>query len=873
VIADLLERLRALVSRARWHRDLDEEMRFHLEQAAAVRIGEGVDPAAALRQARLAFGGVDRYQEETLDASGVRPLLDLAADTRFALRALRRNPGFTVTVVLVLALAIGAATAVFSVVNAVLIADLPYPHPDRLVRVFQQNSPTNRWTLSVVDYQAIRDQQRSFDAFGAAAWGVAALAGAGQPEQIQIVRVTSGFFGALGTSAVAGRLIEPGDELPGAPPVVVVSSAFAGQRLGGAAAAVNRTITLDGVSHAVIGVLAPGVEDLAGMNAVAWPALQPPTPTRRGPFGLRGIGRLKAGVTLHAATRDLAGISRRIFPIWEAGFKDRVARLTPYPLRDTIVGNASQQLRLFAGAVVLVLLVAIANIATLMLVRASARGHELAVRATLGASRARLARLVVTESLVLTALSAAVGLGLAALGLQLVGLIAPNLPRIREIGLDGRAVQVALALGLASGLLVSLSPVAAVLGGGLASLRADSRRSGGGRWSNAVRGGLVAAEFALAVPLLLAAALLLKSFVRLQQVDPGYDAASSFSVWLALPAPRYPDSVDVQGFWQRAVQRALETPGVVAAGLATSPPPDVQGNVNNFNLVAHAVPSGGAEPTSPWSSVTQGYFAALAIPLLDGRVFTEADSLSAPPVAIVSRSWARHYFPGENAIGQQLVGGGCYECPLTTIVGIVGDVKYQGLAGDGDGMYAPLSQSTLRTAALVVRTRTSPGSFIRPVLRNLRGLDPELPLTGQTMSDGLRRALADPRRWTAVLSAFAAVALGLAAMGIFGLMSYVVRRQRREIGVRMALGAEPRAVTGMIVSRGMRYVLKGALAGLGLAVLEGRWLGSLLYGVTPRDLSTFAVVTAVLLVSALLACLLPAIRAARIRPIEALAEE
>jgi putative ABC transport system permease protein len=817
--------------------------------------------------------GWTAIKEETLDASGVRSITDLAADMRFALRALRRNPGFALTAILVLALAIGAATAVFSVVDQVLLADLPYPNANRLVRVYEQDSPTKVWTLSVVDVQAIEAQQKTFDAFGAARWSSAALAGAGQPEQIPVVRVTSGFLGALGTTAAAGRVIEPRDEPTGAMPVVVVSSRFAAERLGGAAAALSRGITLDGVTHTVIGVLPSGVDELAGMRAAVWPVLQMGTPTRRGPFGLRGIGRLKPGVTLDAATRDLGGISERIYPIWEAGFKDRMARLTPHPLRDTIVSNAKHQLQLFTGAVVLVLLVAIANVATLLLVRMSARSHELSVRATLGASRPRLARLVLTESLALTVLSAGVGLGVAALGLKLVSVIAPNLPRAEEIALTGRGVLIAAALGLISGVLVSLSPIAAVLGGRFAATRAETRRSGGARWTSLVRGTLVATEFALAVPLLLAAALLGNTLVRLQRVDPGYDAGSSFAVWLSLPEARYPDTASVESFWQRAVQRALETPGVVAAGLATSPPPDTQGDVNNFNLVAHPVPEGGAEPASPWSLVTPGYFAALKIPLLDGRMFTEADSNNAPPVVLVSRSWARHYFPGENVIGQQLIEGGCYSCPRTTIIGVVGDVKYQGLAGDGDGVYAPLPQAGERTAALFVRTQTSPESFIKPVLAQLRGLDPELPLSGVTLTEQLRRALADPSRWTAVLSAFAAAALSLAAMGIFGLMSYVVRRQRREIGVRMALGAEPLDVMRMVVTRGMRYVGAGTFVGLGLVLLEGPWLGSLLYGVTPHDPKTIVGVTGLLLVSALFACLLPGIRAARIRPSEAIAEE
>jgi predicted permease len=356
-------------------------------------------------------------------------------------------------------------------------------------------------------------------------------------------------------------------------------------------------------------------------------------------------------------------------------------------------------------------------------------------------------------------------------------------------------------------------------------------------------------------------------------VDPGYDARSSFVVWLSPPPARYPDTTAVRSFWRGAVTSALETPGVVAAGLATSPPPDNQGDVNNFNLVAHPVPEGGAEPTAPWSSVTPGFFAALVIPLLEGRLQTDADSAGAPPVVVVSRSWAAHYFPRESAVGQQLVEGGCYDCPHTTVVGVVGDVKYQGLAGDGDGVYAPLQQSERRTAALFVRTAAAPAGATAPVLQRLRALDPELPLSARLMTDELRRALADPARWTAVISAFGAVALALSALGIFGLVSYLVRRQRREIGVRLALGAEPGAILRMVLARGMRYVLAGTLVGLAFTVVSGRWLGSLLYEVGPNDPLTMGGITALLLIAALAACLLPGIQAARIRPLEAIAEE
>lgn len=872
MVADLWHRLRALLFPDRWSRDLEEEMRYHVELDAAARVRAGVEPAAALREARLAFGGLDRYAEETRDANGVRLVAELAADVRYAVRSLRRNPGFTLTAVAVLGVALAATTAVFCVVHAVLLADLPYPDAGRLIRIYNQNSPTNIWALSVVDLEALRDDHRSFQSFGAARFGSLALAGAGEPEQIPGVRATAGFFATLGVNAEAGRLPTPADERPGAPPVTVVSDAFAGAHFGTPARAVGQTITLDGVPYAIVGVLPRGMSDLAGMRAPVWPVLELPTPVRRGPFGYRGIARLKRGVTLADAVRDLNDVSARLYPLWQSSFKDRVAHFTPFELRRTIVGDSYRQIDLFAGAVALVLLVAVANVATLMLVRASARAHELSVRSTLGASRLRLARLVVTECLVITGGATAVGLTLAVFALRLVGRIAPELPRAGEIALNTRAVLFAAGLGLLSGLLISVSPVAGVLRGTLSSWKSDLRRSGGDRRAGLLRGLLVSAEFALALPLLLGAALLGASFLRLEHVDPGYDPSRGFSIAVNLPPGRYPDS-SVAGFWRNSLARVSATPGVVAVGVSTSPPPDNQGDVNNFNLVAHPVPEGGAEPVAPWPIVSPGFFPALGLPLVEGRLFTEADTGAANPVLVVSRAWARRYFPGEPVLGQRLHSGGCYTCPPDVVVGVVGDVKYEGLAGDGEGVYSPLGQNLVRNATLLVRTSAAPESFIRPVTDALRGLDPDLPIAAVTLEDGLRQTLAMPGRWTAMLSAFAALALGLSAMGIFGLMSYVVRRQRREIGVRMALGAAPHQVTRMILARGLRYVAVGTALGLVLALAETRWIGALLYGVSPRDPVALALVMAILVGAALLACLLPGLRAAHIRPLEALAAD
>jgi putative ABC transport system permease protein len=859
------------VFRGRQERELEEELRFHLEREEEARARAGsADPR---REALVAFGGVERIKDDVRQARGVQPLEELAADLRFALRALRHNPGFTAAVALVLGLGIGASVAVFRVVDTVLLSDLPYPHAERLVRIVEQNSPTNLWALSTVDYQAIRDQQRSFDAFGVVQRGEAALAGAGSPQLVHVGRATAGYFAALGVTPELGRLVEARDEPVGAPAVVVVSHAFAERSLGGAAAALGCAVTIDGVSHTVIGVLPAGVNALAGVPAAAWPALQPPPPTRRGPFWLRGIARLRAGLTVEDAQRDLAGISRRLLPLY-SDWHDSTALLTPGLLREAMVRRAEGPVTLFAVAVALVLLVAIANVATLLLVRATARQHELAVRAALGASRRRLAGLVVTECGVLTALAGIVGLGVAALGLRGVPLVAPNLPRLAEVTLDARAL-VLLAIATAiSGVLVSLSPVTAVLAArGTASARPEDWRAGAGRHTNLVRGALVMAEFALALPLLVSAGLLLNSFVRLQRVDPGFDPAGMLGVSVALPNARYPDFAAVQGFFQQVEQRAAQLPGVVAVGLTSTLPPDNGGGTNNFNLVDHPVAPGEAEPVSPWLAATASYFGALDVPLVDGRLFAAGDSTSAPPVVVVSRAWAEHFFPRESPVGRQLISGGCYDCPRTTIVGVVGDVKYAGIAGSGEAVYSPLTQSNTRSMSVVVHAAAPPATALPALRRVVGGLDPDLPVVETTLQAELNGSLADPRRWTAVLGAFAAAALLLAALGIFGLMSYVVRQRRREIGVRLALGAEPSSLTLLIVRRGMRFAVLGVVLGVGIVLLEARWLGALLYQVPATDPATIAGVASLLMLTALVACWVPGLRAARIRPVEVLASE
>jgi predicted permease len=873
--SDLSARLRRLLRRNRQESELDEELRFHLDRQIEAGIGDGLAPDQARRQALLALGGIERTKEEVREASGVQPLEELVTDLRYAGRALRRNPAFVIAAVLVLGLGIGASVAVFAVVNRMLLSDLPYPEADRLVRIYEQNSPTNRWALSAADYQAIAAEQRSLDAFGAVQLGDAAVSTAGDPRRIRVGRASAGFFQALQIPAFRGRNLQVEDEDAGAPPVLVVSYGFATQLLGGPDQAIGKSVTVDGVSSTVVGVLSPGYDQLAGIPVAVWPALRLGPPTRRGPFFLLGLGRLKAGVTQDAVARDLAGISAGLLTRWNSDWKDSTARLTPVPLRAALVGSADRRLGLFGAAVVLVLLIAVANVATLMLVRALGRERELAVRAALGASRARLGRLVVTEAMIVAILAGLLGFLVAGFGLRFASLIAPELSRIGAPSLDGPTLMVAGVITAAAGLLVGLAPVSVALSRrSLASLRSDELRTGASRRATLMRGALVVIEFALALPLLLGTGLLLNSFVRLARVDPGYDPKDAVSVSLALPGIRYPDGNATIRFWRQAAARASELPGVTAAGLSSViPPQDGAGSTNNFNLVDHPVPPGTAEPVAPWSVVSEGYFEALGVPLLDGRRFTPTDTGGPAPVVVVSRAWAQHYFPNDRAVGRQLVSGGCYECPRTTVVGVVGDVKYQGLAGSDEMVYEPVAEYPQTSMNLVVRSRAEPAAVFQSLREVVRSLDPELPTNETTLEERLHASLANPGRWTLVLGGFAAVAVVLAALGVFGLMSFVVRQRRREIGVRIALGAEPGSVTRMIVTRGLRYAVLGSLLGLGISLLEARWLPTLLFEVSPTDPLTIAAAAVVLLVTAVLASWIPGARAAQIRPVEAIGAE
>ena len=859
-----MSRWRALFHKKSIDREVDEEMRLHIEmEADDLRRSRGLSPEAARREALVAFGGVERYKEAHRDARGVRWLEETLQDARYALRALIKSPAFTLSSILVLALGIGASTTVFGAINAVLLTRLPYPHDDQLVEIAMQSGSGEKWHLSAVDYRAVESSQRSFSAVGVEVPNEAAVRiGTADAVRQSMAQVTSGVFRALGVAVAKGRAIEPSDESPGAPPVAVVSARLAA-RVG-----LGQTITLDGVPHTIVGVLPPGVRTLGRFSGDIWPVLQLRSPTRRGPFLFIGIARRADDVTIDAATRDLAGISERMFPLWASSFQDRTARIVPLPLRERVLGDASRTLGVFAGAVALVLLVAVANVASLALVRATNRERELSVRAMLGGTRGRLVRLLVTESLLLAIAGATAGVVVATLGLRVLVAIGPHVPRLADAKPDATMLGFAVAVAMLVGLVVGATPVWLLS----RSHTAGSRVIGAARGTQATRAGFVVAQFALTLPLLAGAGLLLNSLLRLVRVQPGFDASALVMVHVSLPAARYGNDTTIAAYWARALPLVRDVAGVVDAGLTEFVPPredDI--DLNNFALMDRPAPADGAQPVAPWITATAEYFRTLRVPLLDGRLFTPADSASAPSVIVVSRAWANRYFPDGRAVGQKLESGGCTTCPPSIIIGVVGDIKVQGLAEPADAMYVPPPQGWPQQMNVIARTSGPPSEAVRRIVVALHGIDAGVPLDqAMPLDDRLYDSVMQPRHWTILLGGFAAAALVLAAVGVFGLLSYSVSTRQREIGVRMALGARASAVTGMFVWRGMGHALVGTALGLALAFGSTRVLANSLFGISTTDPLTLATVTLVLLAVALTASWLPARRAAAVEPVTAL---
>ena len=804
------------------------------------------------------------------------------SDARQAVRGWLKSPVMALTIVLTVGLGLGASTAMFAVVRTVLLDALPYPAADRLVRIYHAIG-SNRWPLSVADFQAIEGNQTHFEHVAAYTSGERTFTDGEVVERVRVRAVTAGLFDLLGIRAVHGRTFVGTDGELDTPATAMVSWGFWQRYLDGDAAVVGRTIRLDGADFTVIGILPREVGPLEERYSV-FPVLQFEPPTRKGPFMLTLVGRLRRETEAAVAAAELRAINSRIFSVWQSGWSDRASTYGVMPLAEFVTGQVRTPLILLLGAVGLVLLVASTNAAGLLTARAVQRRTELATRAALGASRSRLVRLLVTESVLLALAGAALGLVLTAGALRALRSAGPDLiPRAGFIALDGSVLGFAGLLTCSSLVLFGMIPALRLIGtrSGIAeTLRAGGRTVTDAASAHDLRRTLVASQFAIAVPLLAGAALLLNSFMNLQRVDPGFDGNQVLTARMsrvAAPADSAPAI-----FWDQVLERVTGLPGVVAAGLNSGRPPRESSNINNFDLLDRPTPPGQTEPLAVWLVASPGYFDALRIGLVAGRMFDERDGPELENIsALVDRRWVENMYSGENPVGRRFYEGGCKseDCRIVEIVGVVEDVRYLGLddaqadAAIGS-VYVPHSQWFERSMNLFVRTSGEPLQVLGAIREVVRELNPEVPVTDvATAHDLVDDALATPRNLAGAVGAFAAVALLLAMIGIYGVMSYSVAQRSHELGIRCALGASAWQLVGLVVRGGAMMAATGLLIGVVGAFAVTRTLSTLLFEVTPNDPLTLCSVGLMLAGIAMAACWLPARRITRVDPVEALRYE
>ncbi len=810
-------------------------------------------------------------------------------DLRYAVRGLLRTPAFTSIAVLTLALGIGANTAVFSLVRAVFLGPLPFDDAANLVTVAERRVSSRAANIPVSghEYAAWKQQNHVFDGIALLRSERATLQDGGEPQGIDVTRVSADYFRLVGLRPVAGRLFADGEDTTGRDNVVVLSDRLWRARFAGDDRVLGRTITLSDDAFTVVGILPPLPESL---SPDAWLPLDVPAQVRAvGRHSLSVVGRLRSGVTIAQAQRDLAAVSQRLAE--EMPHDNTGHAVIVSGLRESLVGEFRPASLLIVAAVGFVLLIGCANVANLLLARGAARHKEIAVRTALGAGRLRIVRQLLAESLALAAAGGAAGLLLSAWMTDLVPkLPGARIPLVETAAVDWQSVLAAATVSLLTGLIAGLVPALRSSRVPPSWLRVGSRMSED-RGRQRVRMALVASEVALTLMLLIGAGLMINSFVRLVAVPPGFDASHVLVVPIDLPA-RYADAHQRRAFVDRTIADLQAIAGVTAAGAVSHLPLGGADNWMAFTIEGKPTPPRGQEPYAPVRVATADYFKALAIPLRRGRAFSDSDARiavplvrwfpqqpypagfdkpQAVPVAVVSEAAARQFWPGEDPIGQRIR---ILFSPDITIVGMVGDVKHNALDQPAyPHIYLPHNQEPWNSLSVVVRTAGSPLSAAPAVREHLRAADPALPIAIRTMGDVLTTSTAQPRLYALLTGVFGAVALALAVVGIFGVVSYVAAQRTREIGVRMALGAQRREIVGLVIGQGMRPVIVGIAAGLAGAFGLTRFMKRLLFGVAPVDALTFTIVVLIVAAVGVLACWIPARRATRVDPLTALRAE
>jgi len=879
-------RLRSLARRKRVEEDLEKELRFHLEKQLEENLAAGMPPAEAQRAALRRLGGMPQIQEECRDMRRTDTLENSWRDLRYALRMLRKAPGFTAVIVLTLALAIGANSAIFSVIDGVLLRPLPYPEAGRIVRVFFHSASYPRFPLNPFDFRDFRARNQSFESLAGFTRNDLQLSGTGQPERFTGFQVTAGFFHALGLHPARGHEFTANAEIPGNERQVILSDRLWRTRFAADPGIVGRKITLDSRPFTVAGVMPPGTEHPGNeYNCVAhgetvdvwWPFTFQGNPAHRGSHYLEAIGRLKKSVTPAGAQAEMNALIAQLareYPDTLAGWQALVI-----PLYQEIVGPSQRLLLVLLGAVGLVLLIACANAANLLLARATARQREIAVRAALGAGRARLVRQMLTESLLISALGGACAIAIAVGGVRiLVALLPAGFPRADTIHINAAVFAFTLAIALATGMVFGLAPALQAARTDMQdSLRAGGRGTGGNRAHLRLRSALVVGEVSLACLLLIGAGLMLRSFVNLLRADPGFRPEHLLTASVSLPDASY-KTQETLSFWGRLTANLDSAAGIRAAGVGTDLPwTGYDDNIGGFTIEGKK-PRANEEFHARYHVASPGYFRAVGIPLVQGRFFTDGDNMKAPLALIVNRSMARRYWPNEDALGKRLTfEDHPKEKDWMTIVGIVGDVKDKPDSPAAEmALWWPVGQTpvSVNNMAVAVRGSSDPARLVNDLRQAVRQLDPTLAVANIRPMDDIADAnVSTPRFALFLVALFAGLALTLAAIGIYGVISYAVSQRAHEFGLRMALGAQPGDVRRLVLRQGVKLALAGVAIGLVGALALGRVLCSLLFEVSAADPVTFASVSALAMAVAALACYLPARRATLADPANSLRSE
>jgi putative ABC transport system permease protein len=807
----------------------------------------------------------------------------LSQDLRYSLRMLMKRPGFTIVALITLALGIGANTAVFSVVNAVLLRPLPFPQSERLVYVWEslRSDPKVEDSMTPYNFTDLRERNQDFDAYFAFRYTNMALTGAGVPESLNAIEASADFGRTMAVAPALGRVFAADEDQPGKNSVAIISDGFWKRRFGSSLQVVGQSVQLNGEAHTIIGVMPAGFDFPAPDIDVWKPLALDLSKYRRGTAFLQGVARLKDGVTLEQARADLLAISAQLEEQYPNNNRD--VTFKPVLLRTQLVGEIEKPLLILFGAVVLVLLIACVNVANLVLGRATARWKEIALRSALGASRGSLIRLLLTESVLLGLFGGVLGLLLAAYGIDALTKINPDAISSRhQVTMDGFVIAFTFAMSLVTGVLFGLVPAWQATGTDLnRALREDNRTATGAGRLKVIRSGLVVAEIGLSLVLLVGAGLLLQSFWKLLHVNPGFRPENVVTCAVSLPRVRYPEARQRADFYRRTLDELRATPGVESAAAVTSLPFSGSRGNSSFTIDGRPVPADSNGPSADRHQTSPGYFQAMGIPLLAGRDFSDTDDSTHPGVVIINETAAKQFWPDEDPIGKHLTVGmpdevALYGKPVSReIIGIVGNIKHQELNGDFQPeIYFPAWQLPADNMALVVRGPAAAENLINGMRSAVLSVDKDQPIRrARLLESSIARSVAPQRFVTMLLMLFAAIALLLAAVGIYGVMSYTVAQRTHEIGIRIALGAQTNDVLRLVVGQGMLLAGLGLAVGLVAALALTRLMQTLLFNISASDPITFAAIALLLGGVALLACYLPARRAAKVDPMVALRYE